>query len=82
MYVVDYRKAGEFGVLLTFEDGRYASVMELGVPVSAPRYVYGKPIIRKEKDFTFIDPVKCRINYRILTKAGILRLPSFVEWIK
>jgi hypothetical protein len=29
-FVVGYRKAGEFGLLLTFDNGRYAGVMELG----------------------------------------------------
>jgi DNA ligase 1 len=55
--------------------------MELGVPIVARKYVYGKPVIREEVNLAFIDPVKCRVKYRNLTKAGLLRLPSFVEWI-
>ncbi|WP_342042587.1 ATP-dependent DNA ligase [Bacillus sp. OTU2372] len=81
-YVVGYRnQPKKFGFLLAFEDGRYAGVMELGVPEAARRDVYVKPMIREEKDFTFIEPLKCRVKYRNLTKAGLLRLPSFVEWI-
>nr|WP_251028856.1 ATP-dependent DNA ligase [Bacillus sp. ISL-18] len=82
VFIVGYRKQPkEFGLLLTFDDGRYAGVMELGVPASARRIVYGKSLIREENDFAFIEPVKCRVKYRNLTKAGLLRLPSFVEWI-
>ena len=82
VFVVGFRtQPKNFGLLLAYEDGRYAGVMELGVPMSARRNVYGKPIIREENDFTFIKPVTCRVKYRNLTKAGLLRLPSFVEWI-
>ncbi|TWE08735.1 DNA ligase-1 [Neobacillus bataviensis] len=82
VFIVGYRKQPkEFGLLLTFEDSRYAGVMELGVPASARRIVYGKSIIQEENDFAFIEPVKCRVKYRNLTKAGLLRLPSFVEWV-
>ncbi|MGG3469225.1 RNA ligase family protein [Neobacillus pocheonensis] len=81
VFVVGYRKQPkDFGLLLTFEDGRYAGVMELGVPLSERRYVYGKQVIREENDFTLIESIKCRVKYRNLTKAGLLRLPSFVEW--
>ena len=82
VYVVGYRKKPkDFGLLLAFEDGRYAGVMELGVPRLARQHVYSKTVIREENDFAFIGPVKCRVKYRNLTKAGLLRLPSFVEWI-
>ena len=69
-------------MLLSFEDERYAGVMELSVPPLARQQVYSKNVIREEKDCSFIEPIKCRVKYRNLTKAGILRLPSFVEWIK
>ncbi|MBT2700251.1 ATP-dependent DNA ligase [Bacillus sp. ISL-40] len=82
VYIVGYRKQPkEFGLLLSFDDGRYAGVMELGVPSLARQHVYSKTVIREEKDFKFIDPIRCRVKYRNLTKAGLLRLPSFVEWI-
>ena len=42
--------------------------------------VYAKPVIREENDLAFIEPVRCRVKYRNLTKAGLLRLPSFVDW--
>lgn len=74
-------KQGDFGLLLTFDDGRYAGVMELGVPPLARKQIYGYPVICEEKDFAYIEPVKCRVKYRNLTKAGLVRLPSFVEWV-
>jgi DNA ligase-1 len=81
VFVVGYRKSGDFGLLLTFDDGRYAGVMELGVRPLDRKQIYAKPVIREEKDFSFIEPVKCRVKYRNLTKAGLLRLPSLVKWI-
>ncbi|SMQ78394.1 DNA ligase-1 [Bacillus sp. OV166] len=79
--IVGYRTTGKFGLLLTFDDGRYAGIMELGVPPLARKEIYGKPVIREEKKIAFIEPVKVRVKYRNLTKAGLLRLPSFVEWV-
>lgn len=82
VFVVGYRKRPkDFGLLLTFEDGRYAGVMELGVPLLARKHVFTKHVIREEKDLAFIESVKCRIKYRNLTKVGLLRLPSFVKWV-
>jgi DNA ligase 1 len=81
LFVVGYRSAGDFGWLLTFDDGSYAGVMELGVPPLARKLIYSKPVIKEEKNFAFIEPIKCRVKYRNLTKRGLLRLPSFVEWI-
>jgi len=81
VYVVGYRKQPkDFGLLLAFEDGRYAGVMGLGVLPLARTQVYAKPVIREENDLAFIEPVRCRVKYRNLTKAGLLRLPSFVDW--
>ncbi|MCM2531486.1 hypothetical protein NDK43_02565 [Neobacillus pocheonensis] len=67
-------------MLLTFDDGRYAGVMDLGINPLVRKQIYGKPVIREEKDFSFIEPLKCCMKYRNLTNAGLLRLPSFVEW--
>jgi DNA ligase 1 len=78
VYVVGYRKQPkDFGLLLAFEDGRYAGVMGLRVLPLARTQVYAKPVIREENDLAFIEPVRCRVKYRNLTKAGLLRLPSF-----
>jgi hypothetical protein len=56
VYVVGYRKSGEFGLLLTFDDGCYAGVLELGTNQLVRKYIYGKSVIRKEKDTAFIEP--------------------------
>ncbi|WML56659.1 ATP-dependent DNA ligase [Neobacillus sp. PS2-9] len=76
--VKGYRK-DVFGWLLAFEDGRYAGVMELGVPIEEKKKVYQMPIIDENEKFAFIDPLSCTIKYRNITKAGLLRLPSFVS---
>ncbi|WP_223592755.1 ATP-dependent DNA ligase [Neobacillus bataviensis] len=82
VHVVGYRKQPkDFGWLLQFDDGRYAGVMELGVPAKERAKVYNSQIISENKDFAYIEPLKCRVKYRNLTKAGLLRLPSFLEWV-
>lgn len=79
--VTGYRKKPkDFGWLLQFEDGRYAGVMELGVPTKEKVKVYRAPVIRENDDFAYIEPIRCRVKYRNLTKAELLRIPSFVEW--
>jgi DNA ligase 1 len=82
VFVVGYRKQPkDFGWLLTDADGRYVGVMELGVPVSEKAKVYRTPIVKETDDFANIAPIGVRVKYRNLTKAGLLRLPSFVEWV-
>jgi len=59
--------------------------MELGVPADARKIVYelAKMVGAKEtKDYVYFpnDSLKCKIKYRTLTKAGLLRLPSFLEF--
>ncbi|MDQ1146588.1 DNA ligase-1 [Bacillus sp. SORGH_AS 510] len=82
VFVVGYRKQPkDFGLLLAFEDGSYSGVMELGVGSLNRKNVYGKPVNREEDDIAFIEPVKCRVKFRNLTKAGLLRSPSFLEWV-
>ncbi|MDQ6598086.1 hypothetical protein [Bacillus salipaludis] len=56
-------------------------MMELGVQSLVHKQIYSKQVIREEKDFVFIEQFECRVKYRNLTKAGLLRLPSFVEWV-
>lgn len=82
VFVVGYRKQPkDFGWLLQFDDGRYAGVMDLGVPAKERAKVYRMPVVSETDDFAFINPVKSRVKYRNLTKAGLLRLPSFVEGV-
>ncbi|GAB6152905.1 RNA ligase family protein [Desulfosporosinus burensis] len=83
--IAGFRKS-KFGWLLHFSDGRSAGVMELGVPDEARKAVYQLAKIlecKEENDYVFfpkINELKCKVKYRTLTRAGYLRLPSFVEF--
>jgi DNA ligase 1 len=82
VFVTGYRKQPkDFGLILSDVDGKYIGVMELGVPQREKAEVYRAAVISESADIAYIDPFKCRVKYRNLTKAGFLRLPSFVEWI-
>jgi DNA ligase-1 len=73
-----YRKV-DFGWLLSYEDGRYADIMELGVPKEEKNRVYRMDKRDENDKFVFIEPVSGYVKYRNETKSGLLRLPSFVS---
>ena len=82
--ITGFRKS-KFGWLLNFPDGRPAGVMELGVPPEARRIIYtlAKTLKTKEiNDYIYFSnqPLKCKIKYRTLTRSGLLRSPSFLEF--
>lgn len=82
--IAGFRKS-EFGWLLRFPDGKPAGEMELGVPVEARKAVYKLSRIvkvKETKDYIYFpnESLKCNIKYRSLTKSGLLRLPSFLEF--
>lgn len=82
--IAGFRKS-EFGWLLKFPDGKMAGVMELGVPGEDRKAVYelARMVKGKEtKDYVYFpnESLKCKIKYRGLTKSGLLRLPSFIEF--
>jgi DNA ligase 1 len=79
VFITGYRKK-EFGLLLSDLEGNNVGVMELGVPQQAKEYISNAAIIDENENFRFIEPLKCRVKFRHYTKAGLLRLPSFVEW--
>jgi DNA ligase 1 len=82
VFVTGYRKQPkDFGLILSDVDGKYIGVMELGIPQKEKAKVYHAAIISESTDIAYISPIKCRVKYRNLTKAGLLRLPSFVEWV-
>ncbi|MCM3130650.1 MULTISPECIES: hypothetical protein [Bacillales] len=73
----------EFGVLLSFEDGSPAGLMEFMKPSDRKKlYAEYKKFIRTETDdFIYLDPkLKGIVKYRNLTKKGYLRIPSFEKW--
>ncbi|MFP5109665.1 ATP-dependent DNA ligase [Neobacillus sp. C211] len=70
----------EFGLLLNFADGKPAGVMEFMPPAERKNLYRMKKVVSEDDKFMFIEPIKCRVKYRNLTKAGYLRIPSLVEW--
>jgi DNA ligase 1 len=82
MLVVGYRKQPkDFGWILADSDGKYMGVMELGVPAQARVRVYRSEVSKETDDVAYLAvPIGVRVKYRNLTKSGLLRLPSFVEW--
>jgi DNA ligase-1 len=73
-------RKGEFGVLLNFLDGKPAGLMEFMPPSERKKLYNWKKVISEDEKFMLIEPIKCRIKFRNLTKAGFLRIPSFVQW--
>jgi DNA ligase 1 len=85
--VITGLRKDDFGLLLAIqEDGKLkpGGVMEFMVP-EAKKVFYNKypELIKDEnKKFIFLEPeIKCRVKFRNYTKAGLLRIPSFVEYI-
>ncbi|WP_052315282.1 hypothetical protein [Desulfosporosinus youngiae] len=82
--IAGFRKS-EFGWVIQFPDGKPAGIMEL-VPANARKTVYGvaKMVGKDAGDFVMFPQASrglmCKVKYRSLTKAGYLRLPSFVEF--
>jgi DNA ligase-1 len=83
VYVSGLRK-DEFGLLLNFEDGSYAGLLEF-MPLANRKELYKvhNILIVKENDkFKYLEPkLKMNVKYRNLTSQGLLRIPSFVEWV-
>jgi len=75
----------KFGVMLNFEDGRYAGVLEF-MPKAERAKLYRKykELITSESDkFIYLNPqLWIKVKFRNLTKKNLLRIPSFVEWVK
>jgi DNA ligase 1 len=86
-FITGIRK-GEFGVLLGKEENNRminVGVMEY-VPPEARKQLYRhyKGLVTKEtNDWTYLEPkLQCKVKYRNLTKKGLLRIPSFIEYIE
>jgi len=81
--IAGFRKSG-FGWLLKFPDGTVAGIMEL-VPLEARKSVYAlakRLKVKETQDFVYFpnDSLICKVKYRALSKRGLLRLPSFLEF--
>jgi DNA ligase-1 len=70
----------EFGLLLSISDGKPAGLLEFMRLADRKKLHSMKQVVSVDDKFTYIEPLKCRVKYRHLTKAGFLRIPSFVEW--
>lgn len=82
LYIKGLRKK-PFGVMLIDQNGTYLGMMEL-MPPATRKQLYSllkSRIIDESEDFIQIEPIKCRVKYRNLTKNQLLRTPSFVEWV-
>ncbi|ADC52017.1 ATP-dependent DNA ligase (plasmid) [Alkalihalophilus pseudofirmus OF4] len=92
--VIDYNFAevmisgylkNKLGWLLQFDNGVYAGMMELGIPSEAKNVFYSiasQLITREKENVVYIEPIiQCKVKYRNMTSKGLLRLPSFVEFI-
>lgn len=83
VYISGMRK-DDFGLLLNFEDGSYAGLLEFMPPSNRKEfYSQHSDLIIKENDkFKYLEPkLKMNVKYRNLTSKGLLRIPSFVEWV-
>jgi DNA ligase 1 len=83
VYVSGLRK-DEFGLLLNFENGKYAGLMEFVTPEGRKDFYkqYRDLIVEENDKFIYLNPkLKAKVKYRNLTKKGLLRIPSFVKWV-
>jgi DNA ligase 1 len=78
--IINGIRQGEFGLLLSFLDGKPAGLMEFMPPTEQKNLYRQQQVVSEDEKFTLIKPIKCRVKYRNLTKAGFLRIPSFVKW--
>lgn len=85
-YVLGKRKK-EFGLLLGLEEEgkiRPAGVMEFMNSDARKEFykLYPSLIIKENKDFIYLEPkIKVKVKFRNFTKAGNIRIPSFVEFV-
>lgn len=83
VYISGLRK-DEFGLLLNFENGKYAGLMEFMAPQGRKEFYkqYREFIVEENDKIIYLNPqLKAKVKYRNLTKNGLLRIPSFVEWL-
>ncbi|MEK5209286.1 ATP-dependent DNA ligase [Psychrobacillus sp. FSL H8-0510] len=82
VYIAGLRK-DKFGLLLNFENGKYAGVLEFMTTKNRHEFYshYKDFILEENEKYIYLDPkMRAKIKYRNLTKNGLLRIPSFVEW--
>lgn len=84
--ITGMRKA-EFGLLLAFEDNgklKPGGIMEFVPQKDRMKFYqrYNDLVVDEDKEFIYLKPdIRCKVKFRNYTKAGLLRIPSFVEYI-
>ncbi|MFE4354210.1 ATP-dependent DNA ligase [Peribacillus butanolivorans] len=85
--VITGMRKDEFGLLLGIEENdriKAAGIMEFVTPAARKLFYnqYQDLIVDENKKFIYLDPkIKCKVKFRNYTKNGLLRIPSFVEYI-
>lgn len=81
-YITGINKV-EFGIMLSFLDGKYAGVMKFMQPAEK-KYLFTiyKDYIKEEtSQWIYLNPgIEVGVKYRNLTSSGLLRIPSFNKW--
>lgn len=80
VYITGLRN-DEFGLVLSSLDGKYLGIMEFMPPEDRKRLYTNKKVVETTDKYTKIEPIKCQVKYRELTKNRLLRIPSFHKWI-
>lgn len=85
VWITGYRK-DKFGLTLTFDNGKPAGFLELGIPSLVLKRLI--PLMKELKSFetnkhlTIPQGIlRCKVKARDLTKAGYLRLPVYSQLI-
>ncbi|MFS0643831.1 ATP-dependent DNA ligase [Siminovitchia sp. 179-K 8D1 HS] len=74
----------KFGLLLSYENGKYAGLLEFMPPQNRKQFyrIYRDYIIKENDKYLYLDPkIKIKVKFRNYTSKGLLRIPSFVEWV-
>ncbi len=74
----------KFGLLLCYENGKYAGLLEFMPPQNRKQFyrVYRDYTIKEDDKYLYFDPkIKMKVKFRNYTSKGLLRIPSFVEWV-
>ncbi|MFB7641466.1 ATP-dependent DNA ligase [Peribacillus butanolivorans] len=85
--VITGLRKDEFGLLLGIEENnriKPAGIMEFVTPAARKQFYsqYEDLIVDENKKFIFLEPkIKCKVKFRNYTSAGLLRIPSFIEYI-
>ncbi|WP_341849650.1 hypothetical protein [Thermoflavimicrobium dichotomicum] len=82
--ITGYRK-GEFGLLIGFEDGRPAGLIEFPPPPNVRKALFpvmNQSKVKEDERFVYVRPkIRCRVKSRGLTSKGLIRIPVFQKFL-